>query len=158
MDIHSQYSFVFVVHFCYLFIIFDELIIKMIKNKPITCSFFLSVFDIIYIICFCYLFKSVQIMLNEGKQITSLYYSLQSCRDADTVTVLIVVAGTTKDIGIYCGRQLPPALMSSSNRLEVAFTSSGVKYTDSASLLPYTASSFTANFSFVTSEFIVRLY
>ena len=51
----------------------------------------------------------------------------ERCNDVDSVTVTIFIGGQPRDIGVFCGNQRSPKLMSNNNRLEVTFVSRSIQ-------------------------------
>ena len=51
----------------------------------------------------------------------------ERCNNVDSVTVTVFIGGQPRDIGVFCGSQRPPMLMSNNNRLEVTFVSRSIQ-------------------------------
>jgi len=50
----------------------------------------------------------------------------ERCTHVDSVTVTIFIGGQPRDIGVLCGNDSSPMLMSNNNRLEVTFVSRSI--------------------------------
>ena len=78
------------------------------------------------------------------------WFIFVSCEHADSVTVINPRRqGADRELGTFCGSKIPPVLMSSSNQLELAFTS---RYLQDSS--PDSRYGFSARYRFLTGAWV----